>query len=764
MKRSDGEKRSNDISGAELITTIGLIVYCSVASLGLFINVGFSNPLLYLWLFGYVFLILTLLYSSYISPKPLNKFSFIVLGVIALNLLVQVNGGVNSFLWSVYFLYVVLVAALSPSRWTYATVGLILIIETANLVVPRHETPARWDTYAGFALSLACLAVAVVLFRTRERKTREAHERLIAHASAIDPLSDETKLASITQEGRKTANVKAALERQNAFDGLVEIIDQTVHAHTYALFLVETTGNGEALILRAIRSRSEYGTRRVGEILVESTDVAVQRNIIDACARDKRVHYYPEMGFPSMNLGYYSTNVPVQSFLTLPIVQEGRAIGVLAVDSLERDAFPPEVQDVLENSAPSFVQIIKNIQVSQDLDIEALYFRALHKMSADLNSSLELGDILEHLTGQINEMAPYDLCVFVRYDDEANEAVVIHRSGPAAASVDTPSYLGNIASTVKSLMGGREEEKEEVRFPVEQSGILSQRLKQWRVGRVLPHHDPDLGDRGKDIPLFGEALRLRQQIRSLSLWPLVSGDKFVGACFLGAGRPNAFSELQRNVLDTLMNQVAVVMANALLHRQVLNMALTDGLTGLLNHRTFMEKLAEEFNRLDREPQPFSLLLLDIDHFKKINDTYGHPIGDVALKTVAGIVKKSVRNIDFVARYGGEEFVVGMVSADSKDADQTAERIRKSVENTLITSGKHAFKCTLSIGVATLKPGREKKEDLLGRADIALYHAKRTGRNRVSLYENLTEADTQTAQKQAGAASPKALISPRDPAR
>jgi diguanylate cyclase (GGDEF)-like protein len=755
MKRSAEERRSNGISGVELLTTIGLIVYCSVASLGLFINAGFSNPLLFVWLFGFVFLILALSYNAYVSPKPLNKFSFIVLGVIALNLLVQVNGGVHSFLWSIYFLYVVLVAALSPPRWTYATVGLILIIETANLVVPRHEMPVRWGMYAGFALSLACLAVAVVLFRTREQKTREAHERLIAHASAIDPLSDETKLASITREGRKTANVKAALERQSAFDGLVDIIEQTVHAHTYVLFLLETAGNGQALILRAIRSQSEYSTRRVGEILVENTDISVQRGIIDTCARDKRVYYYPELSFPSMNLGYYTTSVPIQSFLALPIVQEGRTIGVLAVDSLERDAFPPEVQDVLVNSAPSFVQIIRNIQVSQDLDIEALYFRALHKMSADLNSSLELGDILEHLTGQINEMAPYDFCVFIRYDDETNEAVIIHQSGAAAAPVGKPSYLGNIVSSVRSLMGGPEEEKKEGRFPVDQSGVLSQRLKQWRGGRVVPHHDPDLGDRGRDISLFGDALGLRQQIRSLSCWPLVTGDKFVGACFLGSARPHAFSELQRNVLDTLMNQVAVVMANALLHRQVLNMALTDGLTGLLNHRTFMEKLIEEFNRLDREPQPFSLLLLDIDHFKKINDTYGHPVGDIALKTVAGIVRKSVRNIDFVARYGGEEFAVGMVGADSKDAEQTAERIRKSVENTPVTAGKNTFSCTLSIGAATLKPGREKREDLLGRADVALYHAKRTGRNRISLHENLTEADAQAAIKQAGAPSPKA---------
>jgi diguanylate cyclase (GGDEF)-like protein len=197
--------------------------------------------------------------------------------------------------------------------------------------------------------------------------------------------------------------------------------------------------------------------------------------------------------------------------------------------------------------------------------------------------------------------------------------------------------------------------------------------------------------------------------------------------------------------------VAVVMENALLHRQMSERALTDGLTGLLNHRTFMEKLTEELNRLDRGPQPFSLLLLDIDHFKRVNDTYGHPVGDEALRTVAGIVKRSVRAIDYVARYGGEEFAVGLVGADGRGAEQMAERIRKTVEKTPVTAGRTTFSCTLSIGASTLRTG-ERKEGLIARADAALYHAKRTGRNRICLHEQLTEAERAAAGKAAETAS------------
>jgi len=109
----------------------------------------------------------------------------------------------------------------------------------------------------------------------------------------------------------------------------------------------------------------------------------------------------------------------------------------------------------------------------------------------------------------------------------------------------------------------------------------------------------------------------------------------------------------------------------------------------------------------------------------------------------------VRTIDFVARYGGEEFAVGLVGADRKGAEQMAERIRKTVENTPVTAGKHTFPCAVSIGAATLNLGREQKKDLIERADQALYHAKRSGRNRVVIHEDLSEADIQA--KTAGAA-------------
>jgi len=138
--------------------------------------------------------------------------------------------------------------------------------------------------------------------------------------------------------------------------------------------------------------------------------------------------------------------------------------------------------------------------------------------------------------------------------------------------------------------------------------------------------------------------------------------------------------------------------------------------------------------------------MDIDKFKLVNDRYGHPIGDIAIKAVGRILHETIRGTDFVARYGGEEFAVGMIETDRKGAAQMAERIREIMENTIVTRVPDGeLKCTLSIGVATFPDDTRERTDLVAMADEALYHAKRTGRNKVCLYRDAAQATGQEVQ-------------------
>ncbi len=186
--------------------------------------------------------------------------------------------------------------------------------------------------------------------------------------------------------------------------------------------------------------------------------------------------------------------------------------------------------------------------------------------------------------------------------------------------------------------------------------------------------------------------------------------------------------------------------NSLLHKKIDDLPRTDGLTGLLNHRTFMEMLNAKYRELERTPRPFSILLMDIDKFKLVNDKYGHPIGDIAIKAVGRILQDTIRGTDFVARYGGEEFAVGMVETDRKGAELMAERVRSLMEKTMVARVSDGeLKCTLSIGVVSFPEDTDDRARLVTMADEALYHAKRNGRNRVSLYRDATKEPAQPVQ-------------------
>jgi diguanylate cyclase (GGDEF)-like protein len=192
-----------------------------------------------------------------------------------------------------------------------------------------------------------------------------------------------------------------------------------------------------------------------------------------------------------------------------------------------------------------------------------------------------------------------------------------------------------------------------------------------------------------------------------------------------------FDRGERDLVAYLARQAGVSMENVGLHEQVQRQALTDELTGLYNHRHFVETLSAECDRARRFGQPVGLVMVDLDDFKAVNDTYGHQQGDQVLRSVAGLMRKYSREIDGPARYGGEELAVVLPQTDLDGAYQLAERLRTGIAELAIplVAGGGEMRVTASLGVAALPENAEDPDPLIAAADAALYAAKRTGKNK-----------------------------------
>jgi two-component system cell cycle response regulator len=219
--------------------------------------------------------------------------------------------------------------------------------------------------------------------------------------------------------------------------------------------------------------------------------------------------------------------------------------------------------------------------------------------------------------------------------------------------------------------------------------------------------------------------------------PITIQDRLAALLALGGKAAARISADNEAFLVQVANQSHIVMENSRLLERLRILSIRDGLTDLYNHRHAMEMVSMEFERVGRYEGGryeggVSLLMIDIDHFKKINDQHGHPTGDMVLKEVARRLKDTLRTVDAIARYGGEEFLVILPHTQRSDALQTAERLRKAIEEHPFRAGGRELRATISVGVASYPAGGiDTPEALIRGADEALYKAKQTGRNRVA---------------------------------
>ncbi|MBW8012317.1 MAG: diguanylate cyclase [Chloroflexi bacterium] len=251
------------------------------------------------------------------------------------------------------------------------------------------------------------------------------------------------------------------------------------------------------------------------------------------------------------------------------------------------------------------------------------------------------------------------------------------------------------------------------------AGTVAETGEPWCIGEV------------SDTPIY---MRVYADIHSELCVPIKVGREVIGVINAESSQVNAYTQADERLLLTLAGQLATAIEKVRLFEEVQHLAVTDSLTNIHNRRHFFDLAEKEFERAKRYHKKLAAIMIDLDNFKKINDTFGHAVGDHVLRVVADRFGEELREVDVLGRYGGEEFSIILPETDLNGAQQLGERICQKIANSTIETDKGAVSLTLSIGIASLDENCISLEALLNRADQALYTAKGSGRNCVGVWK------------------------------
>jgi diguanylate cyclase (GGDEF)-like protein len=349
-------------------------------------------------------------------------------------------------------------------------------------------------------------------------------------------------------------------------------------------------------------------------------------------------------------------------------------------------------------------------EANRALKLEVQNLQTINDLTQLISSTLDPKELLYRIVKKIAEIMPVTRCSIIRID-------WLHKYAYVVASFETP----NLTAIKLSLN----------KYPEIEEALLN---KKPVIIRDITS-DPLMTSVRDIIAPLG--------IRSILVMPIIFKEKVIGTLFLRTSRTQReFSENEIRLLKTISDVSANTLYNAFLFSQIEDektrlekLAITDYLTGIYNIRYFYHRIIEEFSRSERYALSISCLMLDIDFFKKINDSYGHKTGDAVLKEFAQLLRKHVRKSDVLARYGGEEFIVMLPQTPVDGAIAEAERIRNAIKFNKFKSLKNQTGITVSIGISVFPNSKIKTHDeLISASDDALYEAKKSGRDRAIVFD------------------------------
>jgi diguanylate cyclase (GGDEF)-like protein len=576
---------------------------------------------------------------------------------------------------------------------------------------------------AGVVTDLAVMAVPSVVVRREVARTRRFAR---AHAEQfMNRMRDEARSYRLLVP---TSGVSAEVrDDERLAQASVEEIHESAR---FALSLLRESLDAHTAVLLWVHQKH----LRISELVtfadgVQDAPIPLGSGVLGALvARPRPARFQAKRG--ALAVPYYTDDPGVRALLAVPIVENGELVGILALDRLDDRPFDEEAEALACLAARFCDRAIRNERLFVQLEKARVEQGKLYRAVQALSAALDEDGVVEAGIAAAHEMAGLDFAIITRTAEEGDPMHTV-RAVRCAEGIEL-DHLPGLSFAPNS-------------------GLVSSAVK-MRVS--LPYRGEF--DAATHLVLTKE--HPLPAVPSLVVLPLVSGERTLGTLVLGARRRGAFGDTVRSLLEVLASHLAVSLANAGMVKQLEQLATTDGMTGLYNKRTMLELGAQKIEAAQRFNQPLSVLVTDIDFFQKVNDTYGHDVGDEVIKGLGRILKDTKRATDIVSRFGGEEFVVLCDHTDTQGAHLLAERVREALGAMVFQSSLGPFSVTCSIGVASWPQGDGSWESLFKAADEALYESKRGGRNRTTMAAIAKPSPRETYAPPRGSVPPPASTS------
>lgn len=657
--------------------------------------------LLVTWSLMFASRIKTRFFDPYATSKTSRRAELEIglLLVVGVHGVIQVAGGLDSPLYPLVYVLVAFLVVYTPQWIGFALVAAAIGIEAALMINAGPDRSAVFTTavHAVFIVFFAVINFAVTrseVARTRlaarreiEAKTdeieREAHDfRLTA------PAQGQTGILS-RQDEQTRISVAGVKQVRNAMYQHVDLLKKTMGLHTCVVLWLDA--RGELLRILECASETDAITRR---------RIEKGAGVLGAVLQGGRPLRLKGLRRGYGGLPYYEEPTCVTDFLGVPISENGSARGVLCADRCGDRAFDAADAEILLAAAESLLSILSNERVFAQLQKAKSEQSKLLVATDLLSQALTEKDVVKAALEAAAQIAEYDVAA-VALAGEGGKQKVLSARGQGAEQLSNLELSPN-------------------------SSLAFAALKNRHFLPYRAQLDPRT-----QIVFSKKTQKVFGRMTSAMVLPLVSGEVPLGTLVLASEKVGIYTEQVRTTLQVLSNQLGAALLNAKMVRRLEEMATTDGLTGLPNHRTFQEELDKKLASANRFGAKLSVILCDVDKFKNVNDTYGHPVGDQVLRGLGQTLRRNVvRDTDLAARYGGEEFVIVCEGTDTQGAVNLAERVRKDLESQIFATDQGELRCTISMGVATFPEHGRTKEELIEKADTALYAAKEGGRNQV----------------------------------